>query len=165
MIVGLSNTLLTLSRPKKLIYFNKTPIIPSRLNTRHLLSRNSMPCPLTHFGQNSTTLSQLSTRRSSRKPSLEVVPWPSPYSASSSPSLHPCQCQEQLHPATPMPMQTQLSRLPPPLSPPSADPAPPLTAAAALPEKTGDDDSPLQKGRPGCQGPDQGLIETCLGLN
>ena len=46
---------------KSLTYFDKTPFIPSHFNTRHLFSRNLIPCTLTLFAQNSVTLLPLST--------------------------------------------------------------------------------------------------------
>jgi hypothetical protein len=41
--------------------FNQTPFIPSHFNTRHLFSRNLIPCTLTLFAQNSATLLLLSS--------------------------------------------------------------------------------------------------------
>ena len=46
---------------KSLTYFDMTPFIPSHCNTRHLFSRNLIPCTLTLFAQNSATLLPLST--------------------------------------------------------------------------------------------------------
>ncbi len=46
---------------KSLTYFNMTPFIPSHFNTRHLFSRNLIPCTLMLFAHNSATLLPLST--------------------------------------------------------------------------------------------------------
>ena len=54
-MVGLSNTLLTLSRPRTCHFSSRLPSF-AHFNTRHLFSRNLMQCPLTNFGQSSATL-------------------------------------------------------------------------------------------------------------
>ena len=95
---------------KNLTYFNKISFIPSHFNTRQLFSRNSMPSLLTHFGQNSTTLSQLSTRTSSRKPRLQPCPKP------------PRRRRRRRCRRRQVPLRHRRA--------PSADPAPPLAPAA-----------------------------------
>ncbi len=71
--------------------FIKSPLIPVHFNTRHLFSRNLIPCPLMIFWQSSTILTPISTRTSSRKPALGNVLLPCPCPASLSPRLHPYQ--------------------------------------------------------------------------
>ncbi len=97
---------------KNLPFFIKTPLIPAHFNTRHLFSRNSVPCPLMNFGQRSATLSQHSTRTSSRNLELGDILRPSPCPASLSPKLHPFPTHQWSHASTLRRCKRQCCRAP-----------------------------------------------------
>jgi hypothetical protein len=97
---------------KNLPFFIKIPLIPTHYNTRHLFFNTRQPCPLTNFGQISATLSQHSTRTSSRNPALGDVPRPSPCPATSSPRLHLFPTHQWFHASTLRRHQRQRSRAP-----------------------------------------------------
>ena len=71
---------------KNLTYSNKTLFYSYTLQHEDLSSRNLIPCILTLFGQNSATLSPLSTSILKKA----GVAWPGPCPASSRPRLHTC---------------------------------------------------------------------------
>ena len=95
---------------KNLTYFNKTPIIQHKAS----ILKEFMPCLLTLFWQNSTTLSPLSTRASSRKPRLQPCPKPPRRRR-----RRRCRCRRRQ-----VPLRHRRA--------PSADPAPPLAPAAKV---------------------------------
>ncbi len=126
---------------KILPFFIKTPLVPAHFNTRHLFSRNSMPCPLTNFGQSSATLSLHSTRTSSRNPALGDVQRPRPChqdSIRSQPTRGPM----------PVPSDdANANAVEPPAYTAAAPPLAPSAEAAAAPPEKPAPRTPLAKGQ------------------
>ena len=127
---------------KNLTYFNKTPIIQHKAS----ILKNFMPCLLTLFGQNSTTLSPLSTRTSSRKPRLQPCP------------------NSEAAPAGAGDADADADDVKSPCA--AVEPLPPTLHRCWLlrrkPQRKPQQCPPKNRRRRSKGRPDQGLIETCL---